>query len=219
MLPNMSPDAWNLRIRVRRAIRAIQDLSEQALANVIWSRIKGEQDPRLPRFERGEYPSDLFIDVIRNAPDGQEDLLRRIKAAAAHILVREVDKPELTEANAIAETIFLAASIGAETAINPIFLVAAHPDSKQRRLDTEELLRSRALRALLGLLIAFPKHATLAHQKLFEELMFERDCAITCLTALIGLFKQDRKSLTAQFESVDQKDLDLHLSVAGLLVP
>ena len=149
MSPNMSPDPWNLRSRVPRTIRAIQDLTEEDLAKVIWSRIKGEQDARLPKFERGEYPSDLFIDLVKNAPEHHGDLLQRIKKAAALILIREAEKAELTEAGAIAETMFLAARIGAAAAIDPVSFIATNPDSEERRVGGEEL-RSRALRALLG---------------------------------------------------------------------
>jgi len=215
----MSPDPWNLRARVPMAIRAIEDLSEEALSNVIWGRIKGEQGARLPKFERGEYPSDLFVDVVKNAPGDQHNLLRRMKSAVARILVRETNRQVLTDVDAIAETIFLAARIESEAAVNPIFVIVTHPDSREHRVDGERL-QSRALRALLGLLIAFPARATQAHQSLFEELMFESEYTVTCLTALVGLFKQDQESLIRQLKEkdspIDKTELDLHLTVSGL---
>jgi hypothetical protein len=218
MIPNMTPDAWNLRSRIPRAVRAIQDLTEEAIADVLWARMSGKEDPALPKIERGEYPGDLFIDVVKRIPDEKRYLARVIKGAVARVLAREVKKIPLRDTKALAETIFVAARIESETAISPIFEITIHPDSKE--LVDGERLQSRALRALLGLLLAFRSDNSEKYEHVFESLMFEPDCMITCVTALIGLFGHERRALITRLQNsgltISDNEIDLHLRICGL---
>lgn len=214
---DMAPDIWNLRARVKRAARYLSPLTDIELAHAMWRRMTGFADEGLPRFERHEQGADIFLDVVSAAASDDEYLIRSIRRASALIIAEQAGKPALVDLNGIGEALFLAARIQAQEAVNPIYALALNPEG-EARLSNGESLQARSLRALLGLLIAFPASAREAHRKLFESLMVKSECSLTCLTALIAIFHGDRDRLVAAVRKheirIMDDQLDAHLAIA-----
>jgi HEAT repeat protein len=151
----MAPDAWNLQARVPRAARHIESLDRTQTADLIWSRIRGVANSALPFLERFERPADIFIDVALSTDWQHRAAHHNILVGVAELIRRLAEKEDLDSPELVAEAIFLAARVGSESAIPQIAKIVGHPDSSSR-VDGREFLRSRALRALFGLLITYP---------------------------------------------------------------
>jgi hypothetical protein len=94
-----------------------------------------------------------------------------------------------------------------------------HSDS-EKRLSDGERLRSRALRALFGLLIEFQNARDNSARDVFERFKFETAYIETCLPALVALYGYDLQELTREARGkgieFDSHVLELQLIAAGV---
>jgi hypothetical protein len=194
------------------------------LANVIATRLAGIQMPGLPPFERFEGPADIFVDVALYAEDQRRVLSPLIREASAVVLQRYSKREafDQSELEIIAEAIFLAARIEAAFAIPAISTIAMHHDAG-KQLPNGEPLRSRALRALFGLLIAYPNSRSNDVREVFERFKFEAAYLEICLPALAALYGSNLQELAAEARAkglkFDNDGLNLQLHAAGVRPP
>jgi len=218
-ITGQAPDIWNLRSRARKAVAYLSGISDQELDSTIWSRLQNEQSPYLPRFERHEYPADLFIDIVYPVQNTQQvDLANRIRRACARLIGQRSEGP-ITDASTLGELVFLSARIEAVDAVDPVARLASHQDAESR-LGNGQTLRAQALRALTGLLASHPERANEFHKDIFQKWVKNSAFTLIAATALVGLFNEDPKILKADLREsgirIDDPELDLSLRVAGL---
>ena len=138
--------------RVREAIRVLSPLDEPSLDQVVWARLRREEQPDgLPRSAAEQGSGEILIDVVRY--DLRAELSEKLRNSSARLLDRAA--PE--ESVALAELCFVAARIGAFQAIPSLTALAEREERLRTALPGNETLYERALECLGGLLAALPQ--------------------------------------------------------------
>ena len=197
----------------------LTSLSPQDMAPLVWDRLCGKRDPRLPELAREEYPADIFLYVVdqRLIPGFGEAL----GEACGSLLKRNSEEATLANVPALGELCYLSARIRAWQAIDGLTKLARREDATAPVLPNEDL-RQRALSCLLTLLVADPTRMRPEHKTLFENRLKTPGCEMMALTALIGLWHENPEALTGQLSRGYRLDPSLlrdELAFAGLSPP
>jgi hypothetical protein len=204
-----SPDA-----RIPRAVEALRPLTAGEISQIMIARLERQRtlENGLPPCQRDEEPVDIFVDVMMGAPN--ETFAEKIRFACQDAL--RVAFSESLGADVMGNLCYLAAAIGAVEALDYIRLIASDEKFDQSLLADGESVRSRALRALVGLLAQRPSHdATI--KTLFLNLLPSPEYRLLALTGLVGLWPQEREAFLAMVPGaqIDDRDLNINLDLIG----
>jgi len=212
--PIIGPDKWNLRARIPRAINVLAS-ADQALPSIVWDRLRRDPNDRLPQMERIELPADIFVDVIR-AVGPKNSLTAALRTACAVLLDQQVKASEFKEPLVVVELVYLAARIESEASIPALTKLVSHPGTAVSVREGRSL-KFQAVRALVGMLAAYPNAATEEHRHLFSSMLDQYPDIM--IAALVGLFGEPRELLVtaarAKGQTIRDESIDQYLRVAG----
>lgn len=206
--------------RLGGAIAALSHLTDPAgLRDVLWARMGGPATThQLPRMSRDERPADVLVDIVELDPSSQ--LADRIRAACTDLLSVFAHAPELPDAAAISELCYLSARVGADKAVDSLRVLAERPDAVVAAIPGGGDLHLRALRSLVGLIgLHRDRHCTDTYRRFLLACLAHPGCELLALTALIGLWPEDRAEFESKVQAgyrLDANLLDVSLEVAGL---
>ena len=214
--PVIAPDA-----RIPHAIAVLTPLDAGEVSQVIIARLARQRDLErgLPPPERDEDVTAIFIDVIRWTNNiGFADKLRFCCVEA----LRQVSFEPTPSPGLLGNLCYLAAAMRAVEALDVLPRIVTSNRSEEMLLRDGEPVRSRALRALIGLLAVEPARSYQTERsfdlgKLFGNLLTEPQYQILALTGLIGLWPNRRQEFINKLPGgqVDLRRLNVSLELAG----
>jgi hypothetical protein len=206
----VGPDA-----RVPRAIEVLLSLDTSDVTRVMIARLARRRDLErgLPPCQRDEDPVAIFVDVIRWTRDAI--LADKLRFACLQAL-RSVNFEITPSPDVLGDLCYLAAALAADEALDVLPSIVAADRSEKMLLLDGEAVRSRALRAVVGLLAISPRRDA-SLEKLFENLLLEPRYQILALTGLIGLWPDRRREFIAMAPAgqVDERLLNANLDLVG----
>ena len=205
----------------RAVFAVLLALDFAALSATVWRRLTGDRLGRsLPMLSRDEDPSDIFSDYVcycekRELLTSASDM-RRVCVT----LIGRKAQESPADAAALVELCYLTARISAPDALDPLAsLIQSHAGNV--KMPNGNPVRSRALRALVGLLrhSREPESVAAKYRNIFEEHLTEPGCQDICLTALAGYWPGDfpryRSRLCVERCEVPESALNVSLRLAG----
>jgi hypothetical protein len=217
--PAFAPDE-----RVPRAIAILHTLDTSEVSQVMVARLACQRDRErgLPPRERDEDPAAIFIDVIRCTSD--LEFANKLRFSCVDAL-RQVSFEAAPSPDVLGSLCYLAAAMRALEALDVLPGMVTRNGSEQMLLRDGEPVRSRALRALIGLLACDPARASQTARSfdlrgLFENLLAEPKYQILALTGLIGLWPNRRQEFINMLPlgQVELRRVNVSLELAGFAV-